>query len=175
MKAKKVVNLNRGPALCSSKGFTLMEVLLVIGLITIVASFGLFVSMDSYNSSSFQNDRNLLVSTLMRARSESINNVCLSTTSSPCTDGKPHGVHLDTSGGLVTQYVLFQGTTYNPTDPINEIIKTNHYLTISGTTDVYFTELSDSVTTPVTITLKDNSTSTSDINIGGEGQITWTN
>ncbi len=170
MKELKIKNLN--------KGFTLMEVLLVIGLFSIVASLGLFVSLDSYNNSSFHNERGLLVSALMRARSQAINNVCLDATGvPPCTDGKPHGVHID--NGVVTQYILFQGSTYSLTDATNEPVKTNYSITSSGANEVIFQELSANVAaaipTPVKITLQGGVNESSDISIGLEGQISWTN
>jgi prepilin-type N-terminal cleavage/methylation domain-containing protein len=160
----------------AKRGFTLIEVLVVIGLITIIASIGLFVSIDTYHDSTFHNSRDLLVSALQHARALAVNNVCVGT----CTDGKPHGVHIvfDT-GSNVSKFIVFQGTVYNPADTnnISFEIKKNVSATFraTGITDVYFTELSGNPNTTGNINLSDNLGENSVITIGSEGQILWTN
>ncbi len=152
-----------------------MEILVTIGLITILASLGLFVSMETYRNSSFRSERDVLIGALQHARSQAINNVCLG---SGCTEGQPHGVHIVINGsGFVTQFVVFQGTAYNPTAPTNATIEVaqniSQIMTMTGATDIYFDQLSAS-TTATTITLTDNISESSTIIIGNEGQISWT-
>lgn len=157
------------------KGFTLLEILITIGLLAIVASLGLFVSMESYHNSSFHNERDLFISALQHARAQAVNNVCIGLS---CTEGQPHGVHIVTTAGTVTHYIVFQGTTYNSVDPLNTVIDVgkniSQNLQVTGMTDVYFDQLSAS-TTPTTITLQNNLGESSVITIGNEGQISWTN
>src|ERR1700690_15728 len=125
--------------LSKNKGITLIEVIVVIALVAIVSSFGLFISMDNYNDSSFRNERDLFISALMHARAQAMDNTCLDTSTVNCTDGKEHGVYIDKTGNdVVTDYVIFQGATYNAEDPTNEIIKANHYITSSGASEVDF-------------------------------------
>ena len=80
-------------------GFTLMEVLLVIGMFVILAGFGLFVSMETYRGSNYHSDRSLLIAVLERARAEAINNIC---SGGSCADGAAHGVHIQSD-----KYILF--------------------------------------------------------------------
>ena len=152
----------------SSPGFTLIEMLVVMGLLVILASLGLLVSMETYRGSSFRNERDTVVSILQKARSQAVSNVCLG---SPCPDGAPHGVHVQND-----KYVIFQGTTYSSGSSLNEIIKPRISTTqITETTDIVFAQLSGSVTTPGTITVSDNTGHSSVITINSEGQIIWTN
>ncbi len=166
MASRKTSTRNAHPRAC--RGFTFFEVLIVIGLLTIVGSLGLLVSMDSYRSSGFYADRNLLVAALQRARAEAINNICLGA----CTDvndGKAHGVHIQSES-----YVIFQGTSYSAGDPVNAVFPAHTTLTESSLSDVVFSPLTATTSTTGDITLSDNAGHTSTITIGSEGQITWT-
>ncbi len=157
----------------TTKGFTLIEILLVVALVSIITFWGLFMSVDNYHQSSFINERDTLVSALTHARSQAINNVCIGTSAVHCTNGKDHGVHIKTSGGLVIEYIVFQGTTYNPNDPTNEIIQTNYTTSTPGPNEVYFERISGKVNAPAAIVLNGIASETSTINIGTEGQIYW--
>ncbi len=143
-----------------------MEVLLVIGIFVILAGFGLFVSMETYRGSNYHSDRALLIATLQRARAEAINNLC---TGSGCTDGAPHGVHIQTD-----KYILFQGATYNAADTANVAFDADTNSTHSFSGDIVFSQLTGNVAAPVTITIAGGGR-TSDITISTVGQISWTN
>lgn len=148
------------------KGFTLVEILVVVAMFTIVGGIGLLVSMDSYRGSSFYADRNLFVATLERARAEAIHNICFGT----CIDGKPHGVHI-ASG----TYTVFQGISYAARDAtLDATFSANSSFTHTGLTDVVFTQLSGTTTNVGDITLSDKANHVSTTTIGSEGQITWT-
>lgn len=159
-----------------SAGFTLTEVMVVIGMIAIVSSIGLFVSMETYHNSSFHNSRDVLISALQHARSQAVNNVCVGT----CTDGKPHGVHIifDASGNA-SKFIVFQGSSYNPSDTTNTSFEVGKNVSsnfkVTGMTDVVFTELSGNPVTIGTLNLSNNIGESSVITIGAEGQIKWTN
>jgi prepilin-type N-terminal cleavage/methylation domain-containing protein len=90
------------------RGFTLIEVVVVMALLGVIVMTGLLVDMQAYRSSGFRSDRELLVTLLARARSQAINNIC---TASDCTDGVPHGVHIEPG-----RFVLFEGATYDADD-----------------------------------------------------------
>jgi prepilin-type N-terminal cleavage/methylation domain-containing protein len=152
-------------------GFTMIEVLLVMALIALVGAFALFVSLDTYRSSSFRSDRNLLVAALQRARAQAMNNICFDDGGATftCADGKPHGVKI-----LSNQIVVFQGSTYTGRDvAVDAPFKTN-VTTVSGASEVVFSQLSGTSTVS-TITLTDQSGHSSAISINSEGKIAWTN
>jgi Tfp pilus assembly protein FimT len=153
-----------------NRGFTLLEVLIIIGLIVIVGAFGLIVSIDSYRSFHFHNERDTVVAVLEKARSQAINNMCFG---AGCTDGKAHGVHFDHAG----HYTIFQGDTYASRDEdIDETIDAKDAAaTVTGTTDVVFGKLSGDVTTPGTMTVTDVNGKTSVVTIDASGRVWWTN
>ena len=139
MALPKICTHNRGlPA--GRQGFTLIEILVVIGLLTFVGGFTLIVSMDSFRGYSFRSERTMLVAVLQKARSQAVNNMCFG---AGCTDGKPHGVHI-----AAGSYTIFQGASYVAGDPLNEVVvPQSKAIALSGTTDVVFTELSGAATT----------------------------
>ena len=144
------------------RGFTLFEVLIVIGLFTLLGGLALFMSMDSYRGSSFRSDRDLLVSLLQHARARAMNNMCIGT----CTDGKPHGVRVEPD-----RYVVFQGPGYSPSDPENAVFPANPSISRTGM-NVVFSQLS--ATTTATSTTLTGGGRASVISISADGQITWT-
>ncbi len=154
----------------SARGFSLLEILVVIGLLTIIGGFGVVVSMGSLQGTYFRNDRDAVVSALHKARSRAVSNMCFG----GCTDGSPHGVHID---HVAHTYTVFQGAVYSAVDPLNETAALNPQTATAGFTDVVFTELSgDAVTNPgTTLSVTDISGRTSQIDINSEGKISWSN
>jgi prepilin-type N-terminal cleavage/methylation domain-containing protein len=152
------------------KGFTLIEILTVIGLISMIAGFALSTNIGSLRAFSFRDDRDELVSVLQKARSEAMNGICLG----GCTGGASHGVHLESG-----KYVLFQGGSYAARDTETDEIHTLSGATaLSGATDVVFERLSgDAVLSPAgsAIMVQSSDGHASTIKINAEGQITWTN
>ena len=154
------------PRACS-RGYTLIELLVVIGLFATVAAFALVMSMDTYRGATYHSERDMVIAALQKARSQAISSVCMG---AGCIDGKPHGVHFQTG-----QYIIFQGTSYSPSDPTNEIINArNKAVSIAGATDVVFSLLS-ATATAATLTFGDGFGHAASISIGSEGQISWTN
>ena len=147
------------PKICIHKtgeGFTLMEILIVISLFFILAGFGLAISMDAYRSFNFASDRDLLVSLLQKARSQSLNNV----------NQSPHGVYI-----AAASYVLFQGSNYISRDQSEDLIFPHSAdLSLSGLPEVIFTPLS-ATTSAGNIILDDHIHPQSAISLNGQGQI----
>ena len=148
-----------------TSGFSVIEVLVVVGIFFIVSGLGLFVSLESYRGSCFNADRDLLVALLERARAESMSNTCYGS----CTDGMPHGVHVDTANNT---YVIFQGAAYASADPINSSFEANPSIIKTGS-DVVFSELTGA-TVGATFTLSGGGR-ISTVTISTDGQISWTN
>src|SRR3989344_8804448 len=87
----------------SLRGFTLIEVLVVLAIIGVIMSFGLIMSLDSYRGYLLRSERDVLVSTLERARSRALNNYYQSA----------WGVCYTTPN-----YIIFKGTTCTTGDTI---------------------------------------------------------
>ena len=128
--------------------------------------------MDSYRGHSFRSERDVLVSVLQKARSQAVSNMCFG---AGCTDGKQHGVHIESN-----QYTIFQGATWAARDPAVDEVTAIQSKTITavGFTDVVFAELSGTAAfTPAgatSTTLTDTAgKDTSIISITPEGRICW--
>jgi prepilin-type N-terminal cleavage/methylation domain-containing protein len=140
-----------------SNGFTLMEVMVVIAIITGLFVMGSFVDLSVINRRSIASEQVTLVSVLQKARNQSMNNIY----------AKSHGVHIDTG-----EYILFKGTSYSPSDPANEKIAKNNSTVISGINDIVFEQLSGNPSVTGEIILNDGSI-TKTIKITANGLIDW--
>jgi len=158
----------------SNRGFTLMEVLIVMALLGIIFSLAAFINLDAYRGSSFRNERDTLVGVLEEARSQAMNGICVG---GSCTDSKPYGVHITS-----TNYTIFQGATYATRDTTyDDVVAIGPLVSIaSGSfTDVIFAQLSGDATTlpagATSTTITDGMGHTSVISVSSFGQVTWTN
>jgi len=142
-----------------NRGFTLIEILVVIGIFAIIFSFSLFVSFDFYRSYALRTEKNAIISILQKARSQSLNNI----------DQAKHGVHFSANP---LQYVIFEGNAYNPIDTNNVIVNPSYGVSVAGTPfDVQFEQLSGA-SADKTITVSDGIKSY-DVTINSEGRISW--
>lgn len=155
-------------------GFTLIEVLVVLGILVVLFGFGAALGLDAFRRYAFHNERDLLVAVMQKARSQSVSNLCLG---AGCTGGRPHGVNF-TSGG----YTLFQGPSYAARDAgVDENYQTSYSINFSPSSfsEVVFHQLAGSAsTTPVNVwnlDLSDTAGETSTITVNSEGRIFWTN
>lgn len=155
----------------NSRGFTLLEILVVMGLILMVVAFGLIVSFDDYRGFTFRNERDIVVSVIQKARGQAINNMCFG---AGCTDGKPHGVYFGSAG----QYIIFQGATYASRDAtVDEVIDAkDKAATLTGMNTVVFNRLrADAVTTGGATLTVSQPGRTSVVTVEPEGRVWWTN
>lgn len=151
-----------------SHGFTLIEILVVLGLIAVLLSLGLTMNMNTFKDYLFRNDKNSVIVALQKARSQAINNLCVGP---DCGSGLPHGVHFEK--GFFT---IFQGQIYSDDDPANERSDFDYgEFYVSGLTNVVFSELTADVTQPGELLLNDNSGRVSKITVNSQGGISWTN
>lgn len=149
------------------QGFTLIEIVVVMGLLAILGSLGLIMSLDSYRSYAFRNERDLIVTVLQKARSQAINNVCLG---SGCTSGADHGVHLQTGS-----YTIFQGTIFaSANHSLDQVVQSSSAtVQLSGLTDVVFSQLSGNAAPAGNITVSDGVGHSTTISINDAGRIDW--
>lgn len=171
------------PILNREDGFSLIEIVIVMALLAIIGGLALIMNFDDYRGYSFRNERDLLVSVLQRARSQSVNNVCLSGLS--CTGGQPHGVHIgsaaDCSAINKPCYVIFQTTTTTPTfaardTAVDQDIErsSSFNLVTSPGPDVVFDQLSGNVDiAPWSLVVTDNLNHIATTTVNSQGQIDW--
>jgi len=148
--------------LTRNSGFTLIELIIVMGIMGLLATFGIIIGTDTYARYSFHSEAENAVSLLQKARSEAINNIGESS----------HGVYFADSPNLV----LFQGSSYvpgNPEDLKIEKSKTASYSDTCTNNSVVFSQLSGD-TTPCTVTVSSaNAAAPTIITINSEGGIDW--
>ncbi len=164
--------LHRTSTLNYESGFTLIEVLVVIGILIFLTGLTALMSLDSYRGYSFRSQRDNVISVLQKARGQAMNNVCLGS-SSDCSGGRPHGVHFSSG-----QYIIFQGNSLADTaeDDQDQKINADYPLIFSpATPEVVFKQLSGDASSPLTITVSDDYGHNSEISINSEGRISWTN
>jgi prepilin-type N-terminal cleavage/methylation domain-containing protein len=149
----------KSPANSHAKGFTLIEVMITLGLLAAMASATIIMGVDGISRSVAIGERDAVVTLLETARTEALTNI----------DGKAHGVHID-----ATNFTLF---TTASTYALRDTTKDRPYARTTGVTvspssaDIIFTQLSGT-TTAITLTFTDIGNSASvDINI--EGRIDW--
>jgi prepilin-type N-terminal cleavage/methylation domain-containing protein len=148
-------------------GFTLIEMMVVIGMTIFILTLGLFLSLDAYRGYQFRSERSVLLSTLERARSLSMSNVFETT----------HGVCF-----VEPNYIIFRGATCDASDPDNETIPSSPAISITGITTanpVVFEQLTgrlvpqlSPVSNEYAITLIHGSRSEI-VSINNEGRMNW--
>jgi prepilin-type N-terminal cleavage/methylation domain-containing protein len=148
-----------------ARGFTFIELLIVVALVGTILSFSIVMGTDSIARGSVKEERDLLVSLILTgARARAIANV----------HGTAHGVHVDTDA---EEYVLFEGITYTPESPTNRAIPFAHtHVSVTHSEempDIVFEALSGNVRHGAgIITIAHNEISL-DVTLNEVGQIDW--
>jgi len=134
-----------------------VEVIVVIGILSVLASFGCLTTVDFYRSYAFNAERDTIVAILQKARSQSLANL----------NNSAYGVHFGSG-----QYVIFQGSVYNSGSAFNQNIPAGFGITASGLTDIVFAQLSGDAGSGGNLTLSDGKR-LAEIYINSEGCIDW--
>ncbi|MEI6660190.1 MAG: prepilin-type N-terminal cleavage/methylation domain-containing protein [bacterium] len=158
-----------------NRGFTLIEMATVIGLIAFLMSFSLFINLDNYKSDSFPGERDRLVTLLQTARADSLNNI----------DQISHGVAIRPSE-YPGSYAYYEGVNYSDAlsqhpESINPVaIQYAFDVTNSSPKEIVFYQLSgdahsgDGGPYDGDITLNDAGRNMQfNISINHEGRIDW--
>ena len=141
----------------SGAGFTLVEIMVGIGILAVILSLGLVLSMDFYKNYALRYEQNLVVGILQKARSQAMANI----------DQINHGVCLSGSN-----YSAFGGDTCIS----GVIFPKATAVNVSWPTPVVFKQLDGTCTTclsgPAKVTLTGQG-KTADITIYDNGRIDW--
>ena len=141
-----------------NKGLTMIEIIVVIGILIVIFAFGLVVDFSSFTSNSLAGEESKVVSILQRARSRSMANL------------------YDSSYGvcyLSSDYVIFRDGTCDKS-ATDETIPESSNITVAfiPNSPVIFSRLSGNTTGTPTIRLTYGS-DYEDITINDEGTINW--
>jgi Tfp pilus assembly protein FimT len=140
----------------SMRGFTFVEIIIVIGLFTMLAALGLCVSMDTFRGGLHRSEEAMAVSLLQKARSSAMAN----------DDQMPWGVCVQEHN-----YVLFRGATCAAGGVTDEEIPLQDTSTVTFSAPIIFSQLS-ATTSGGTITIVQG-THTDTIVVNQEGTILW--
>ena len=149
----------------SNKGFTLIEILVVICIVGVVAAMSLFIDINSYRGDAFRSEINNLGIALQTARADALNNI----------NQKKHGVAIfpaDYSEG----YVVFEGDNYaNRDNSLDNKIKASYKTTLdaSSPVEIVFDQLSGNALDGNVILLDPERNLTATISLNHEGEISW--
>ena len=140
------------------RGFTLVEIVVVLAIFGLLVGLGLFMSMDAYRGFNFRSERDVVVSELQRARSHAMAN----------RYGKAWGVCY-----IAPDYIVFRGTACVAGASTNELLSAAPSVTITGLNPpgVVFSQLSGATTATTIQITQDNRTTT--VSINHEGTINW--
>ncbi len=138
-------------------GFTLIEVVVVMGILAILLSFGVPYTVTFYRTYALQSDRNTLVALLQQARGASLAN----------NSNVAHGVAITTAA-----YVGFEGATYATRNQTKDIVyPKNGSVTVTGPAEIVFQVRTGNATNS-TFTLTSGSRQAS-ITTNTQGMIDW--
>ena len=156
----------RGLARGTAKGFTLMEMLIVMGIVLVIASAPLFIDLTNFRMDAFRAERSAIVSILQKARADALNNI----------NQEPHGVAFFPADHPQS-YVVFEGASYAASDPAKrEVTNMNYPITFGATspTEIVFSQLDAATGFTGDIVLNDPQRGASvAITVNREGAISW--
>lgn len=144
------------------KGFTLVEVLVVLAIVGVISAIFTLSFSNFRNAQILKNSMDSTLSLLYEARSNTISGL----------NNSPYSVRFESA-----QAILFRGTVYNSADTTNKIAVYDRGVTATGialtngAVQTSFTQLSGMVTAAGTITLSGPSGSTKIISIDASGSI----
>jgi len=149
----------RNSAHHTSAGFTILEIIITMTLISSIAALGVTVGIDVYRSGTLSAERDLVVSGLEKARSMAITN----------TGSSDHGLYIENN-----KHTIFRGNSYELRNPDYDVAVPNSpRITSTGTLEFVFEQLSGDGLISGTTTLVDETGVSRDISVNAEGRINW--
>lgn len=141
------------------KGFTLVEIILVVAIIAFIGALGVVVGIDTYSRYIFRSNIDKVVVLLQKARSSAINNI----------NEQKYGVYLDTEN-----FVLFRGNGYVSSDSFNYRVEKSETSKVENTCGdkIIFEQLTGNVVTECKITITEGG-KISTIEVNSQGGINY--
>src|SRR3989338_11354512 len=122
-----------------SRGFTLIEVLIVLGIVALIATLGVIANTRQYTREVSTSETAIIVSALQKARSRSMNNI----------GAMPHGVYFGDDPCPNTDYdfcyIIFRGEEFDDNPDSYEYAKKNPSVTLTSDfsgDEIYFKQVS---------------------------------
>ena len=141
------------------KGFSLIELLVVVAIIVVISGLGLFVGLDFYKTYALSSERDIVIGILMKARNRAANNF----------NESGHGIYINSDG-----YTVFQGSSYaSRNQTYDELIKRINSVTSSGLQEIVFEQLTGNLTTSAGDVMLSNGVKSINISLNSEGRINW--
>ncbi len=155
MKLPKIYTTNTS----STRGSTLIEILILIGLIGVISSFGLAMSYSSLSRSKLETEVDTFISlALMPTRMRALTNI----------HNAHHGVHIATDS-----FVLFEGSVFDPQATHNRTIPREESVHIESSGDILFEKLSGNVISGQSVVVLSTETASRTISVTRWGGIDW--
>lgn len=137
-------------------GISFIEILLVVGILTIIFSIGLPVAVNFYLDYQLDSETALFVSLLRHARNLALIN----------NNESDHGIFI-----AANDFVLFQGSSYAARDQAqDQDFGRNSAISISGPSEAVFSALSGQVASS-TFTISDNRSRTKTVGVNPGGLV----
>ncbi len=148
-----------------ARGFTLVEVLVVISLMAVVMGLGLLMSIDVFRGTTFRSTRQVLVSALTTARSRALANMYQS----------PEGVCYS-----APDFIIFRRSSYGSANSADEHVPGNPSISLTGAINctgmgagaVVFSQIA-ATTSGSTITISETGHPNATVSVNTEGTIVW--
>ncbi|OGM97062.1 MAG: hypothetical protein A3B86_02930 [Candidatus Yanofskybacteria bacterium RIFCSPHIGHO2_02_FULL_38_22b] len=140
-------------------GFTLLETVIALAIVVILVGLYPFLNIDELISRNFESNISSAVTSIIRARSESINNI----------GNSPHGFKI-----IPGSYIIFEGQDYVSRNLSKDkvIPQGSNDLVFSGIDEIVFSQLSGDSTASDSFTIT-RGTKMATIHINYEGRIDW--
>ncbi len=149
----------------SLTGFTLIELMLVVGFLSVVAAMALF-SFRNQSTGTLESEASIIASRLALAQSYAIASV----------NGKQWGIHFNNVNNTSPFYALFNGSTYTSASSTYYLPSIVNFQTPASTasTSIVFSKFTGKIdsASSIVIGLTSDSSQTKTIVVSPEGKIT---
>lgn len=142
----------------SKSGFTLIEILISLGIFAILFAIGLPLSLDSYRNYILNSETSNLVTLIRRAESLALSNV----------HNSSHGIYIEED-----RIILFEGESYAARNTaFDEEFERAEVVSISGPTEIVFSALESKPNAAVSFVLS-NLLNVHRVDVNEHGAIFW--
>ncbi|MBU6501142.1 MAG: prepilin-type N-terminal cleavage/methylation domain-containing protein [Patescibacteria group bacterium] len=142
----------------NERGFTLIELVVVIALLAIIFGYVLQIGYQFYASQVLVSERDSIVNLLHRARSLALDNY----------NQANHGLYITDAS-----YTVFQGNSYAARNAdFDEVFNRAGGISLSGPSEIVFSAINGSSNVSGTMAFYNNTGGFS-VSVNGEGRINW--